>query len=221
VAADRLLVFAERPTAWQVQRRLTPALTALAAATLYEACLRDVIARSARERGRVEIWHGGGRVDERYFAAAFPHVLLRARCDGAPATRLADAFARSFGEEAERVVIVAGDAPTLPDGRLTAAFEDLREADVVVGPREAGGCYLIGLRHAAWPRAAALFRDEAWSTAAPLDSTIAGAAAASLELRLLPGWYDIDGPEAIERARADALADSHLAEWLRANGEVR
>ena len=220
MTADRLLVFAERPTAGEVKRRLMPWLTAQAAGALYEACLRDVIARSARERGRVEIWHAGGRVDEVYFADAFPRVLLRAQRDGALAVRLADAFARSFDEDAERVVIIAADVPTLPDGQLTAAFEDLREADVVVGPREEGGLYLIGLRSPAWPRAAVLFRDDPWPATSPLDPLIARAAASSLELRLLPGWYDIDTPADIDRARVDVLPDSHLAEWLRANGEA-
>lgn len=219
MAADRLLVFAERPTAGEVKRRLMPPLSAQAAAALYEACLRDVVARSARERGRVEIWHARGRADESYFADAFPHVLPRVQRDGGVAARLADAFARSFDDDAERVVIIAGDVPTLPDGRLTAAFEDLREADVVLGPREAGGCYLIGLRDRAWPRAAALFRDVDWTPTAPLDATLATAAASSLELRLLPAWYDIDSPADIERARADVLPDSHVASWLRANGE--
>jgi glycosyltransferase A (GT-A) superfamily protein (DUF2064 family) len=132
--------------------------------------------------------------------------------------RIADAFARSFDEDALRVVVLAGDVPTLPDGRLTAAFEDLREADVVLGPREEGGSYLIGLRGEAWPRGAALFRDDAWSPRTAVDVTLAAAAGASLELRLLPAWYDIDGPADLERARADALPDSHVAVWLRANG---
>jgi glycosyltransferase A (GT-A) superfamily protein (DUF2064 family) len=71
----------------------------------------------------------------------------------------------------------------------------------------------------AWPRAAALFRDPVWNTRTVLDATLARAAQTALELRLLPGWYAIDRVEDIERARLDALPQSHLAEWLRAHGE--
>jgi len=218
VAADRLLIFAERPTARSVKERWAPALTGGQASALYEACLRDVVVRSARERGRVEIWHGGTPADHAYFGATFGHVVLRAQRAGSPPVRIADALARSFDDDAERVVVLSADVPTLPDGRLTAAFEDLREADVVLGPREEGGCYLIGLRREAWPRGAVLFGDDTRPPPAPLDVILARAVAASLELRLLPAWYDVDRPDDIERAREDALDDSHLAAWLRANG---
>lgn len=217
--ADRLLVFAASPGVGAAQTQLTPHLTAAEAAALYEACLRDVIALAARERGRVELWFDGEAAEDRYFSDAFPHVTLRRQRDGHGGTRLADAFARSFDDDAERVIIIGSAVPTIPDGRLTAAFEDLREADAVVGPGLDGGQYLIGLRSVAWPRAAALFRDPVWNTRTVLDATLARAAQTALELRLLPGWYAIDRVEDIERARLDALPQSHLAEWLRAHGE--
>ena len=48
------------------------------------------------------------------------------------------------------------DGPTLPAGHLRQALDQLDQADVVLGPGEDGGYYLIGLR--ATPPAA-LLRD--------------------------------------------------------------
>ena len=214
--ADRLLVFAE-PPATSATRQLAPPLDSGAAAALCGACLRDVVARGARERGRVEIWYGGGAAGERHFRREFPQVVQHPQRDGAPSVRLADAFARSFDADAERVVVLGGLAATVPDGRLTAAFEDLAEADVVLGPHGAAMPYLIGLRRRAWPRAALLFAQETWHVHGAVDAILGEADRSSLQLRLLPGWYEVVDLDALARARQDALPDSHLAEWLRAH----
>jgi glycosyltransferase A (GT-A) superfamily protein (DUF2064 family) len=131
--------------------------------------------------------------------------------------RLADAFARSFADGGERVIILGGDVPTLPETTLTSAFTDLGGANGVIGPSLDGGYVLIGLRRASWPRAAALFQDIPWSTEHVLSATLHRAGEAGLDLRVLPGWYDVDRVADLERARVDAAADSHLGRWLRSD----
>jgi glycosyltransferase A (GT-A) superfamily protein (DUF2064 family) len=217
VIADRLLIFAEPPYT-SATRRLSPPLTQAAAAALCTACLRDVVARAARERGRVEIWYGGAGPGERYFHQQFGHITQHPQREGAPGERLADAFARSFDEDAERVVVIAGLAATVPDGRLTAAFEDLIEADVVLGPGTDGSPYLFGLHRRAWPRASLLFGEETWTPGGGLDAIHVQTVRTGLELRLLPGWYEVAGADELERARQDALPESHVAGWLRDRG---
>src|SRR5690606_23343946 len=128
------------------------------AASVYEACLRDVLALAARERARIELWYEIEARAREYFEAQFAHLPRAAQVPGGLGDRLHDAFAWSFADEAERTVIVASESATMPDGALTAAFADLREADVVLGPTRSGRPYLVGLRAACWPRAAALLR---------------------------------------------------------------
>jgi rSAM/selenodomain-associated transferase 1 len=216
MSSDRLLIFAKPPRAGRVKTRLSPPLPPAEAAAVYEASLRDVIALAARERGRVEVWHAGGARGERWFAREFPHILLREQAAGDLGERLCDAFARSFADGAQRVVVIGSDAPTLPDPVLTSAFEDLGEADadVVVGPTLDGGYYLIGLRAVAWPRAGRLFGGVPWSTDTVFQRTLERAHAAGLAVRVLPGWYDVDRPDDLRRARADAAPGSHLGRWL-------
>ncbi len=55
MAIDRVLIFAKAPVAGQVKTRLTPPLPPDEAASLYEACLRDVVARCPPERAPVAI----------------------------------------------------------------------------------------------------------------------------------------------------------------------
>jgi uncharacterized protein len=214
MAADRLLIFGRRPAAGRVKTRLTPPLPPDEAAALYEACLRDVIAHAARQRGQVELWYDAEAGADAYFAAAFPHLVCRPQRAGDLGDRLADAFDRSFADGAERVVIIGSDAPTAPDSVYGAAFDALHEAVAALAPALDGGYYLIGLAASVWPAGQRLFRAVPWSSAEVFALTLDRAAEAGLEVRVLPGWYDIDRAEDLERARADLEADSHLARWL-------
>src|SRR5262249_17733006 len=72
------------------------------------------------------------------------------------------------------------------------------ETDVVLGPTEDGGYYLIGLRAAQ----AALFDDVPWSTSAVLAVTLKKAAAVGLRTVCLPTWFDVDTPGALARLKS-------------------
>jgi glycosyltransferase A (GT-A) superfamily protein (DUF2064 family) len=105
------------------------------------------------------------------------------------------AFGRHFREGASRVVLIGSDCPGVDRLTVQHAFEALAENDVVLGPSEDGGFYLIGL---AAP-APGLFRRVAWSTGAVLTQTIRNAERLGLRVGLLPALRDIDTAE-------DALA---------------
>lgn len=221
MSVDRLLVFAKAPRPGAVKTRLSPPLAPAEAMAVHEACVRDVIARAARERGRIELWHDGADGAAAWCARSFPRLPAVRQASGHLGLRLADAFRRSFAGGAERVVILGGDVPTLPDAILSAAFDDLVEADAVVGPSADGGYVLIGLARRGWPNGRDLFRDVDWSTATVLATTLERANTAGLDLRVLPGWYDVDRKEDLDRAAVDAEPDSHLGRWLAGRTEGR
>jgi rSAM/selenodomain-associated transferase 1 len=99
------------------------------------------------------------------------------------------------------VLIVGSDLPTVPVSHLAEAARCLAEdaADLVLGPAEDGGYYLVGLRRPA----PALFSDVAWGTAAVFEVTLARARALDLRVHLLPPWHDVDTTEDLARLRRD------------------
>lgn len=213
MAADRILVFAKRPAAGHVKTRLTPPLPPDEAATVYEACLRDVISQAARQRARVEVWYHDEPRALDYFQTEMPHLMLHAQCSGDLGMKMLDAFTRSFADGAERVVIIGTDAPTVPENILNAAFDDLHEIDVVIGPSVDGGYYLIGLRAGAFESATLLFDSITWSGADVFKNTMERAQSAALTTRVMPGWYDIDTIEDLRQALADTDNESNLGRW--------
>ena len=212
MALDRLLVFAKAPVAGRVKTRLTPPLPPDEAAELYEACLRDVFALCARERARVELWYHDEGSAAQYFANEFP-LLVRPQSQGDLGAKMRDAFARSYADGAQRVIIIGSDVPTLPEAVLNAAIDGLRDAEMVIGPTLDGGYYLIGFTVDAWSRATELFQDMPWSSQTVFRSTVDLAARQGLDMRVLPGWYDVDTVDDVRQALLDAPPDSHLARW--------
>jgi glycosyltransferase A (GT-A) superfamily protein (DUF2064 family) len=82
------------------------------------------------------------------------------------------------------------DSPTLPLAHLDQAFEMLDDAkvDVVLGPCEDGGYYMIGLKSPC----AALFHGVAMSTPTVAAQTLDRAREQGLHVACLPRWYDVD-----------------------------
>ena len=111
--------------------------------------------------------------------------------------RLTYAFAQAFAGGAARAVVIGTDCPGLSAALLGQAFEELRTHDLVVGPADDGGYYLLGLSA---PRPA-LFANKAWSTATVLADTLADAARLHLRVARLPTLHDVDGAPDLARWR--------------------
>ena len=196
-----LIVFAREPVAGRTKTRLCPPLDGDTAARLYACFLADTLASASRVAGaRAAIAHTP-ESRPAFFAALAPGMAAWPQRGAARGERMDNAFAEVLAGDAG-VVIVGSDSPDLPAAYVGEAFGRLESgADVVLGPSDDGGYYLIGLR-ARQPR---LLREVPMSTPTVLADTLALARALGLRAELLPQWYDVD--TAAELAR--------LAECLR------
>ncbi len=204
---------AKEPRPGRTKTRLVPPLTADTAAELYECFLRDALdhARSVADATRlVAVWPpGSGGYFER-LAPDFGQVSQRG---SSLAERLESVLTRCSGDGYGQVVAVNSDSPTLPPGRLSAAFAALDDdaVDVCLGPADDGGYYLIGWKRP-HPR---LVREVAMSTSRVLDDTLRLAVELGLEVCLLEPWYDVDRPADLERMERELRATADNARHTR------
>ena len=119
--------------------------------------------------------------------------------------RLAGLLAGLLAEGHAGAIAIDSDSPTLPMAYVAAAAEILRHAaaDVVIGPAEDGGYYLVGVS-APQPR---LFEAVAWSTPSVLPTTLARVKELGLRSHLLPPWFDVDTEDDLARLRHEMKAD--------------
>jgi rSAM/selenodomain-associated transferase 1 len=112
--------------------------------------------------------------------------------EGDLGARMERLFERAFELGEAWVILIGADTPHLPSARLAEARTALQEgADVVLGPAEDGGYYLIGLRQPA----PTLLHDMEWSSPTVLQHTLTRAEAEGLRVNLLPIERDIDTPD--------------------------
>jgi hypothetical protein len=124
--------------------------------------------------------------------------------------------------ECRWVAAVGSDHPELPLSRVEEAFSRLEQgADVVLGPAEDGGYYLIAV--AAEALRPALFAEIPWSTAQVLATTVERCRSEGLRVELLALGRDVDTPSDLDRlSRELAVSAVHcprtralLAGWNR------
>jgi rSAM/selenodomain-associated transferase 1 len=118
---------------------------------------------------------------------------------------------------AAQVILVGADLATLPVAHLHDAFAQLEGgSDVVLGPAEDGGYYLVGVSSRALAAAQPLFEHIAWGSDAVLTQTLAVAADVRLRTTLIPPWFDVDTRADLQRVRADRRLGvaRHTHDWL-------
>jgi rSAM/selenodomain-associated transferase 1 len=196
-----LIVLAKAPAVGVTKTRLCPDLTPEEAATFAAAALMDTlaVARSV-QRCMLRLAHPPGA--ERSLAALLGGDLPPTFSvpPGDVGMAMCAAIEYALGRHITQVALIGSDLPSLPPAHIEQAFARLDDgADVVLGPADDGGYYLIATT-APHP---ALFTGIAWSTDAVFAQTVAKAAASGLTLATLAPWYDIDGITDLRRCVRD------------------
>ena len=190
-------IMAKAPRPGAVKTRLCPPLLAAEAAALYRCFLLDKIA-AVRElvgaQPALAYTPDEARAEFATLAPDFSLVPQRGRDLGVRLhTTLTDLLAAGH----PGAIAVDSDTPTLPREFLQQAVDCLAQpgADIVLGPTEDGGYYLIGVRAAHRE----LFDGVPWSTPEVLEITLRRATAAGLQAVCLPTWFDVDTPDDLRR----------------------
>lgn len=192
---------AKAPSAGVVKTRLTPPLTSEEASLLSACFLRDTANNiqslgALRRADGVIVYTPADK--ENVFTRLAPEgfKLLPQRGESL-GDRLLNATSDLLNQGYDSICLINSDSPTLPPSILVAASEALGPPGdrLVLGPTEDGGYYLIGLKS---PHQI-LFDSIAWSTSEVLARTIERAKQISLEVVMLPRWYDVDDAATLDR----------------------
>ena len=82
--------------------------------------------------------------------------------------RMLDAFKNGFQKGYEKVIIVGSDLFDLKEKHILEAIQKLEKRDVVIGPAEDGGYYLLGMK----TLHADVFKNKKWGTSSVFKDTI-------------------------------------------------
>lgn len=106
--------------------------------------------------------------------------------------RMQNAFSSAFIKGYEKVIIVGSDLLDLNANYISEAFNSLNKNDVVIGPAQDGGYYLIGMKSLY----SNIFKNKDWGTDSVFQDTINDLK--NLDIYLLEELNDIDTFEDIK-----------------------
>jgi rSAM/selenodomain-associated transferase 1 len=196
-----LLIFAKYPEPRRVKTRLAASIGHEAAAALYAKFVRAILKLGEQSNAK-----------EVFVAVAPPERIGDFKKEFAGRyTLFAQIESENLGERIiaaaqhvqangyEKILIIGADSPNLPVEFLREAAAALSTHDVVLGPAEDGGYYLIGMTKI-HPK---LFDGIAWSTSAVLAQTLEQARSLKLRVYVLAAWYDVDELPSYQRLVRD------------------
>ncbi|MFC2038189.1 TIGR04282 family arsenosugar biosynthesis glycosyltransferase [Chloroflexota bacterium] len=212
IETTSLVVFIRFPHTGKVKSRLARTLGPEKAARLYLLCAQQTVSEldkaadgvrkylsisDKNDEDRIRDWTGSG-------------FKLISQSEGDIGQRLENCFDDLLKESPGKVIITASDVPDLSAEMMNEAVSALDNNDIVIGPCNDGGYYLIGMKR---PHAE-LFRGIPWSTESVLDETIAIASSLGLSVSRLASLRDIDTEDDLkEWVRASAGTSSPLMEY--------
>jgi uncharacterized protein len=198
-----------------VKTRLAREYPAAAILELYRCLLADTIALAMSvPNTEVVVMAPGADLPE--LTPLLPaEVAVVAQQGTGLAAALASAFAGFTTDGQRQVVAFDCDSPHLPPQVLDDAFGLLLTHDVVIGPTDDGGYYLVGASAAH----AGLFDADHMGTGSALLSLLSRVRSKGLSHALTPVWFDVDLPGDLTRLadvlRRDPAASPRTARLLR------
>ena len=204
---------AKEPRVGSTKTRLCPPLTLEEAAKLYEALLLDTIEMASDLEGIDLAIAVTPPESTPYFEQIAPGtILIPVDCKdiGQCLSKVLDHLLK-MGYA--RAIALNSDGPSLPTEYIQQAVTRLDDHDLVFGPSEDGGYYLVGLKEMPFQ----IFTGIEWSTSQVLRQTLVKCENLKLKVDLLPSWYDVDTATDIERLReALVTLPDHALRHIRA-----
>lgn len=192
----RLLMFLKYPLAGQTKTRLIPALGPEKAAQLQREMAEHLLRQLTYPEWQLDVYFTGSHLTDMQ-AWLGHHQAYYLQSSGNLGERLCNGFRQTFQfpclaqRSRQSVVAIGADCPEVGVQHIQQAFKELKTHDVVIGPAQDGGYYLIGVRSHT-PR---LFQNIAWSTPQVFRQTYQTANELGLSIACLETLSDIDRPE--------------------------
>ncbi len=204
----RLLLFTRYPEVGKTKTRLIPVLGAEGAALLQKRLTERIVGQAGLLKQQTGIqtavhYTGGSR---RNMASWLGPLNYFQQADGDLGQRMRFAFEHTFAGGVDTAVLIGSDIPDITADLLRHAFTSLLTSEVVIGPSQDGGYYLIGLTaRNSTTLFPLLFEKIHWSTPELFTGTMKRLEKAGHNAEILSILRDIDLPSDLSFARKRGL----------------
>jgi uncharacterized protein len=189
-----VLLYLKFPEHGNVKTRLANTLGHTHAVALYRCFIVDILAmlRNAAQNGESDACicyapESAEQAFREWLGTAYGYFPQHGHDLG---ERMGDSFRQAFEAGYTKAILIGSDLPDLPAEHITTAFAQLDTHDVVIGPTDDGGYYLIGFRKDSF--CPGIFQGISWSTDTVYARTLKNIHAVNCACGELPEWSDVD-----------------------------
>jgi rSAM/selenodomain-associated transferase 1 len=182
-----LIIFTRKPELGKVKTRLAKGVGNEKALQVYMYLLEHSANISAKVNSEKQVWYTDSIQKNDVWADSVFEKHTQPKGD--LGYKMRHAFQHNFNRGYQKVLIIGSDLLDLNSKNIETAFQLLENNDVVIGPAEDGGYYLLGTNH----YIPEIFQNIDWSTEHVFQQTLKRIADKSLAL--LDKKNDIDFKE--------------------------
>lgn len=166
IAKNLLMIFTRNPELGKCKTRLAATIGNQNALDIYTFLLNHTAALTKDVNAAKQVWYS----DEIWENDIWDRVTFDKKLQqgGDLGIRMAHAFQEGFAAGFERIIVIGSDMYDLTTTDIDQAFAFLESKDVVIGPAEDGGYYLLGMT----AFNGALFQNKSWGTETVLRDTL-------------------------------------------------
>lgn len=196
---SRLIIFVKNPEIGKVKTRLAAGIGPKMALVLYQKLVDHTLSVIGHYKAKTTVYFSeaiDGAEKWRGFSKEIQSGL-----------NLGLRMLNSLNSEKVPSIIIGTDCYDLTPEIVDDSFRALEEYDVVIGPAEDGGYYLIGMRE---PHPE-LFEKKKWSTDSVFLDTIEDIKFLGLSHFILPTLSDIDNIEDLRKSKLNEFYEQYLS----------
>lgn len=184
---SRLVIFVKNPKKGKVKTRLAKESSEILALDVYNTLLKYTRKITLGLEVEKEVWYStsidSGDIWEE---GVFKKEIQKG---GSIGERMQNAFKAGFQNgEIDKMILIGSDCAEISQEIIEEAFSKLDNSDVILGPAEDGGYYLIGMNS----YFSQVFQNIDWSTSQVLEQTTNRVIEAELSYSLLEELKDVD-----------------------------
>jgi len=191
---NALIIFTRNPELGKCKTRLAATVGDEAALEIYKFLLQHTVGITTPLNADKFVYYSVKLRDEDYWDGEIFRKKVQYGDD--LGVRMQNAFTEVFEMGYERAMIIGSDMYDMTTGDLQQAFLKLADNDVVLGPAEDGGYYLMGMKEVYH----SVFKNKTWGTETVLKNTLADLT--TYKVALLEEKNDVDYYEDIKDVEA-------------------
>ncbi|MBW2968132.1 TIGR04282 family arsenosugar biosynthesis glycosyltransferase [Candidatus Woesearchaeota archaeon] len=191
---DALVLFAKYPEVGTVKKKIGEVIGMEKSARMCSAFIKDLVNKNSSKDYDLYLSFIGREHKEQY-RELFPQAILYVQRGSNLGENMYCSF-EDLLDDYNKVVILSCDVPQLSSAEVVRAFNALDSYDVVIGPAEDGGYFLLGLK-----RPANIFSGLNWGGDTLLEEQIRKIKDKKLSFVLLEKRPDVDTVEELKHMK--------------------